>query len=44
MVQGQEPDDLTKIFKVISKVTVDELKDLVKKGKDGERPNEHADD
>lgn len=36
--------ELTKIFNVISKVTVDELKDLLKKGKDGERPYEHADD
>lgn len=44
LVQGETPEELTKIFQVISKVTVDELKDLLKKGKDGERPYEHADD
>ena len=44
LVQGETPEELTKIFNVISKVTVDELKDLLQKGKDGERPYEHADD
>lgn len=44
LVQGETPEELTKIFQVISTVTVDELKELLKKGKDGERPYEHADD